>query len=72
VTLKDGRKLTHQTMAAKGSPDNPLNRDEVTEKALDLMGPVLGKTRSRALIAALFDIQDLGNVRSLRTLYSSA
>ena len=70
VTLTDGRKLTHQTMSAKGSPDNPLNRDEVTEKALDLMGPVLGKPRSQALIAALYDIGRIADVRALRKLYS--
>ncbi|OGA39395.1 MAG: hypothetical protein A3G24_20580 [Betaproteobacteria bacterium RIFCSPLOWO2_12_FULL_62_13] len=70
VTLKDGRKLSHQTMAAKGSPDNPLNRDEVAEKALDLMGPVIGKARGEALIAALYDIGRVKNVRALRKLYS--
>jgi 2-methylcitrate dehydratase PrpD len=71
ITLKDGRKLTEQTMAAKGSPDNPLNRDEVTEKALDLMGPVLGMARSRALLAALFGIGRVTNVRSLRRFYNA-
>jgi 2-methylcitrate dehydratase PrpD len=71
ITLKDGRRVSTQTMAAKGSPDNPLNRDEVTEKALDLMAPVLGKTRSRALIAALLDIQNLENAGALRRLYSA-
>ena len=70
ITLKDGRKLSHQTMAAKGSPDNPLNRDEVAEKALDLMGPVIGKARGKALIAALYDIGRLKDVRALRKLYS--
>jgi 2-methylcitrate dehydratase PrpD len=70
ITLKDGRKLTHQTMAAKGSPDNPLNRDEVAEKALDLMGPVIGKARGKALIAALYDIGRVKDVRALRKLYS--
>jgi 2-methylcitrate dehydratase PrpD len=71
VTLKDGRTLTHQTMAAKGSPDNPLNREEVAEKARDLIGPVLGKTRGEALIAALYDIGRVKDVRTLRRLYSS-
>ena len=71
VTLKDGRKLTHQTMAAKGSPDNPLDRDEVAEKALDLMGPVIGKARGKALIAALYDIGRVKDVRALRRLYSA-
>lgn len=71
VTLKDGRELRHQTMAAKGSPDNPLNRDEVAEKALDLMGPVIGKARGKALIAALYDIGRTKDVRALRKLYTA-
>jgi 2-methylcitrate dehydratase PrpD len=69
VTLKDGRKLTRQTMAAKGSPDNPLDRSEVAEKALDLMGPVIGKVRGRALIAALYDIEQVNDARTLRKFY---
>ncbi|OGA41246.1 MAG: hypothetical protein A3G24_00650 [Betaproteobacteria bacterium RIFCSPLOWO2_12_FULL_62_13] len=71
VTLKDGRKLTRETMAAKGSPDNPLDRNEVAEKALDLMAPVLGKARSQALIATLYDIGRVKDVRALRKLYSA-
>jgi 2-methylcitrate dehydratase PrpD len=71
ITLKDGRRLTHQTMAAKGSPDNPLNRNEVAEKALDLMGPVIGKARGQKLIAALYDIERVKDARALRALYSA-
>jgi 2-methylcitrate dehydratase PrpD len=71
VTLKDGRKLTHQTMAAKGCPENPLTRSEIEEKALDLMAPVLGKQRSRALVAALLKIDACRNVRALRRLYAT-
>ncbi len=70
VTLKDGRTLAAQTMAAKGSHENPLSRSEIAEKALDLMGPVLGTARSRKLIAALFDIEHIEDVRSLRRLYA--
>jgi hypothetical protein len=36
-----------------------------------LRAMVLGKARNRALIAALFDIQKLGNVGVLRKLYSA-
>lgn len=43
VTLKDGRVLRHQTMAAKGSFENPLTPKEENEKALDLFAPVLGR-----------------------------
>ena len=71
MTLKNGRTLEHRTLAAKGNSENPLTRGEVEEKALDLMASVLGKQKSRALIAALFDIEQVRNVRALRRLYSA-
>jgi 2-methylcitrate dehydratase PrpD len=71
ITLKDGRKFQHQTMAAKGVSENPLTREEEEERALDLMGPVLGKQRSRTLMSALFKIESIKNLRALRPLYSA-
>jgi 2-methylcitrate dehydratase PrpD len=70
IRLKDGRTLNHQTMAAKGSFENPLTRDEEEEKALDLIVPVLGKQRSEALLAALWGFEDLKDVRTLRRHYA--
>jgi len=69
IRLKDGRVLQHQTMAAKGSFENPLTRAEEEEKALDLIVPVLGKQRSLALLAALWDFEKIKDVRALRKLY---
>jgi hypothetical protein len=57
-------------MAAKGSFENPLTRAEEEEKALDLLQPVLGKARSRALLDALWNIDTLADVRKLRALYA--
>ncbi|MGZ8265584.1 MAG: MmgE/PrpD family protein [Burkholderiales bacterium] len=71
IRLKDGRTVSAQTMAAKGSPDNPLNRTEVAEKALDLIAPVLGKARGQKLIATLYDITRVKDVRTLRALYTA-
>ena len=70
ITLKDGRRLTHQTMAAKGSFENPLTRAEEEDKALDLLAPVLGRKRSNALLAALWNFEKLPDVRALRKLYA--
>ena len=70
ITLKDGRRLNHQTMAAKGSFENPLTPQEENEKALDLIAPILGKQRSYALLAALWDFEKISNVRSLRRRYA--
>ncbi len=69
ITLKDGRVLSGQTLAAKGTFQNPLNRQEVEEKSMDLMAPILGKARSLKLMATLFDIEKVKDVRSLRKLY---
>jgi 2-methylcitrate dehydratase PrpD len=69
ISLKDGRKLTGQTLAAKGTFENPLTRREVEEKALDLMAPVIGKPRSLKLMTALFDVEGIKNMRELRKLY---
>jgi len=71
VTLKDGRSFAHQTLAAKGTFENPLTRVEVDEKALDLMAPILGKRRAAELMAALHRVQEMKNVRSLRKLYGA-
>lgn len=69
ITLKDGRELTHQTMAAKGMFENPLSAEEENEKALDLIAPVLGGRKATALLAALWKIDEVKDVRALRKLY---
>ena len=71
IHLKDGRVLRGQTMAAKGSYENPLTRAEEEEKALDLVAPVLGKPRSKELLAALWKLDALNNVRALRRHYAA-
>jgi 2-methylcitrate dehydratase PrpD len=69
IRLKDGRTLNHQTMAAKGSFENPLTPEEENEKALDLIEPVLGRKRTHALLEALWDFDQIKDVRALRRLY---
>lgn len=69
VRLKDGRVLKHQTMAAKGSYENPLTPAEEEEKARDLIVPILGRARSEALMGELWSLEKLADVRSLRALY---
>ena len=54
--------------AVRGTVRNPMARDEVVAKATDLMAPVLGEDRARALIARLLTIDGLGDVRALRPM----
>ena len=71
VHLKDGRVLNHQTMAAKGSSENPLTPAEENEKALDLIVPILGRKKSAALLDALWNFDEIPDVRMLCKLYSA-
>jgi 2-methylcitrate dehydratase PrpD len=71
VHLKDGRVLNHQTMAAKGSSENPLTPAEENDKALDLIVPILGKKKSVALLDALWNFDKIVDVKTLRKLYAT-
>jgi 2-methylcitrate dehydratase PrpD len=67
----DGRRLTQRTRAVRGTPDNPMARAEVEAKALDLLAPVLGAKRARALTSAILGIERLASVRALRPLFQA-
>ena len=68
VTLKDGTRLSQKVEAVRGTPRNPMTRQEVIDKAADLMNPVLGKSKTKQLIQTVFALERLPRVQSLRGL----
>jgi 2-methylcitrate dehydratase PrpD len=72
VTLTDGTKLTERVEAVRGTPENPMTRDEVVAKARDLMTPVLGATTTTSLIEKLLALENVKNVRELQPLLQRA
>jgi 2-methylcitrate dehydratase PrpD len=68
ITLRDGRKLSHHTKAVRGAANNPMTRAEVNEKGYDLIAPVIGKLKARKLCDAIWQLEKLSDVRSLRPL----
>ncbi|HEY7239504.1 MAG TPA: MmgE/PrpD family protein [Burkholderiales bacterium] len=68
LELADGRRLRHHTRAVRGTPDNPMTRAEVDAKSYDLMAPVIGRIRARKLCDALWSLDRIDDVRSLRPL----
>jgi 2-methylcitrate dehydratase PrpD len=68
IELADGRKLRHHAKAVRGTPDNPMTTQEIDDKALDLMAPIIGKERAGKLVAAVRTIDTLRSVRELRPL----
>jgi 2-methylcitrate dehydratase PrpD len=68
VQLTDGRDISHRTVAVRGTPENPMETEEVETKARGLMAPVLGEKRAQDLIEAIADLERVGNIRDLRPL----
>lgn len=71
VTLSDGRELSRFVRHAPGTPENPLDDEGVAAKARSLMTPVLGAQRTATLIEWIAALEDIADVRSLRTLLTA-
>jgi len=70
-TTRDGRHLKHRTYAVRGTGDNPMTRAEIEDKSADLLAPVLGARRTRALIDTVWKLERVADMRSLRPLLSA-
>ena len=68
IKLRDGRELRLHVKAVRGTSDNPMTRAEVDAKSHDLLAPVLGKARARKLCDAVWNIEEISDVRRLRPL----
>jgi 2-methylcitrate dehydratase PrpD len=68
IHLRGGRGLRRHTRAVRGTAENPMMRSEVDEKSYDLMAPVIGKARARKLCDAVWSLEKVRDVRSLRPL----
>ncbi len=68
ITLKDGTRLHERVDHARGTPENPMTREEIVAKARELMTPVLGAEKSLRLIERILEIEKLKNMRELRPL----
>src|SRR5215469_16378975 len=68
ITLNDGTVLSEHVKAVRGTVENPMTREEVAQKARDLVEPVLGKTNCTALIDKIFGIENVKDIRDLRPI----
>src|SRR6266853_1867221 len=68
LTLEDGSHLTQRVDNVRGTPENPMTRDEIVAKARDLIAPVLGTASCSTLIEKVFDLEAVSDIRQLRGL----
>src|ERR1700732_2083779 len=66
LTLADGTQLTEWVRDVRGTAENPMTRNEVVDKARDLIEPVLGTEVCSRLIGKLLALETLRDLRELR------
>jgi 2-methylcitrate dehydratase PrpD len=71
LAMRDGRSLDRRVVAVRGTADNPMSRQEVADKATELMGPVLGQGRCRRLIDRILAVEQIADLTVLRLLLVS-
>jgi 2-methylcitrate dehydratase PrpD len=65
VVLKDGRTLNHFTPHAYGTKQNPMESESVNAKVRDLLEPVLGPSRTEAVIERVNGLEGVASVQEL-------
>jgi 2-methylcitrate dehydratase PrpD len=68
VTLMDGTHLSRRVDDVRGTPENPMTRDEIIAKATDLIAPILGTAKCSSLIERVFHLESVSGIRELRPL----
>jgi 2-methylcitrate dehydratase PrpD len=68
ITLKDGARLSDRVEAVRGTVRNPMTREEIVDKARDLVAPVLGGAQTQRLIDAVLSLDAARDLRPLGSL----
>ena len=66
LIFNDGTQLSEWVRDVRGTADNPMTRQEVVDKARDLIVPDLGKDTCSMLIEKILALESLRDVRELR------
>jgi len=72
VQLTDGTHFTQRVDNVRGTPKNPMTREEIVAKSRDLIAPILGKTQCANLIERVLNLDKVNDVRELRPLLQRA
>ena len=68
ISLADGSHLSRRVDNVRGTPENPMTRDEIITKARDLIAPVFGAEQCSNLIRKIFQLETVNNIQELRPL----
>jgi 2-methylcitrate dehydratase PrpD len=67
VTFNDGTKIIERNDTVRGSPEDPMSRNEVISKAIDLIVPIIGKSKAYALVDQIYNLEQISNIQDIRS-----
>jgi 2-methylcitrate dehydratase PrpD len=68
IKLADGKRLTKRVDNVRGTPQNPMTREEVVAKAKDLITPVMGVAGATKLVERVMNFESVKSIREMRPL----
>jgi 2-methylcitrate dehydratase PrpD len=71
IVLADGRRITRETAASRGTPQNPWPAAEVLGKFRRNAEPVIGRDRAEAAIEAMTQLPQAAEVASIAQLFGA-
>ncbi|MEZ5938647.1 MAG: MmgE/PrpD family protein [Hyphomonadaceae bacterium] len=73
VTLVDSQTGTSKLFVpfVRGFPSHPMTREDVVAKAMELMGPVLGRTRAQDVIDTVMEMEKLDRAADIIPMIAS-
>jgi 2-methylcitrate dehydratase PrpD len=72
VATRKGDRWSEYVENVRGTPGNPMTRNKVDEKYLNLASPILGKERTRKLAERIWNLEKIGNIRKIRPLLAKS
>jgi 2-methylcitrate dehydratase PrpD len=72
ITLNDGTVLAEHVTDVRGTTENPMTREEVVQKARDLVEPVIGKDNCNNLVDKVLGLEKVKDIRELRAVLQKA
>lgn len=67
----EGQQYSAKVFFPKGSPENPLTREELHDKFLGLAGTVLSRDKARKLLSAIQNLEAMKDIRELSELITT-
>src|SRR5260370_41996565 len=68
IKLADGKRLTKRVDNVRGTPQNPMTREEVLAKAKDLITPVMGVAGGTKLVGRVMEFGSGKKILRMRAL----